>query len=417
MTRKNTSMKKINLLIACGFFSLIQVKAQRVNTDMIGQHISYLSSDQLKGRNTSSAEELKVANYIASQFRSMKLEPMGRKGYFYDFTFNYSPKVHDTTTAGMKIRKGRNVIAFLDNGAKQTIVIGAHHDHLGLGHDGNSLEANPINRIHNGADDNASGVAGVLELARYFSLNGIKEKTNFLFMTFSGEELGLIGSKKWCERPTFPLNEINYMINMDMIGRFNDSTRKLMVYGTGTSDVWIPTLDKINTEFAFKYDSSGMGPSDQTSFYLKNIPVVHFFTGQHSDYHRPTDDANKINLNGESMILELIIDMIYELEKKPKLTFYKTAAPESQKMSFSVTLGVMPDYTFDGKGMRLDGVSDNKPASKAGLQGGDILKSLGGQPIDDVKGYMKILSGYKKGESAKVVFWRDGREQEVEVTF
>lgn len=394
-----------------------QAFTQRINTDMIGQHISYLSSDQLKGRNTGSIEEGKVANYIAAQFKSMNLVPMGRKGYFYDFTFKHSPKVHDTSTVGLKSRKGRNVIAFLDNGAPYTVVIGAHHDHLGLGHDGNSLEVNPANRIHNGADDNASGVAGVIELARYFSLNGIKEKTNFLFMTFSGEELGLIGSKKWCERPTFPLNEINYMINMDMIGRFNDSTRKLMIYGTGTSDVWIPTMDKINTQFAFKYDSSGMGPSDQTSFYLKNLPVIHFFTGQHGDYHKPTDDANKINLRGESLILELIVDMIYELEQKPKLNFYKTAAPVNAKMSFSVTLGIMPDYTFDGKGMRLDGVSDHKPAAKAGLQSGDILKSLGGEPIEEVKSYMNILSGFKKGDSTKVIFIRDGRELEADVTF
>lgn len=410
-------MKKILLTLFVGLSIGHTSQAQRINTDMIGQHISYLSSDQLKGRNTGTIEEAKVANYIAAQFKSMNLEPMGSKGYYYDFTFRYSPKVHDTSTVGMKPRKGRNVIAFLDNGAENTVVIGAHHDHLGLGYDGNSLDANPSNRIHNGADDNASGVAGVIELARYFSLNGIKENTNFLFMTFSGEELGLIGSKKWCERPTFPLKKINYMINMDMVGRLNDSTKKLMVFGSGTSDVWIPTLDQINTYFSIKYDSSGMGPSDQTSFYLKDIPVVHFFTGQHGDYHKPTDDANKINTKGESQILELIIDMIYKLEQKPKLNFYKTAAPEGGKMSFKVTMGVMPDYTFDGNGMRLDGVSENKPAAKAGLQGGDIIISIGGEMIKNVKGYMQLLSTYKKGDTTKVVFMREGREQEVDVTF
>lgn len=410
-------MKKLFPFLFLGIFTSSIGISQRINLDMVGNHISYLSADQLNGRGTGSNDEYKVAEYIANQFKQMHLQPRGSKWFYYDFNFKHSGKAHDTSTTGLKLRKGRNVIAFLDNEAEFTIVIGAHHDHIGLGHDGNSLDANPANHIHNGADDNASGVAGVLELARYFSLNGIKEKTNFLFMTFSGEELGLIGSKKWCERPTFPLNKINYMINMDMIGRMNDSTKKLMVLGTGTSDVWIPTLDKINPGFSIKYDSSGIGPSDQTSFYLKDIPVLQFFTGQHSDYHKPTDDANKINLKGETQILELIIDLIFSLEQNGRINFYKTVAPKSEKMSFKVTLGVMPDYTFDGKGMRLDGVSENKPASKAGLLGGDIIIGIGTDTVEDVKGYMKILSSYNKGEKAKVIYVRNGQEQETEVIF
>jgi C-terminal processing protease CtpA/Prc len=236
-------------------------------------------------------------------------------------------------------------------------------------------------------------------------------------MTFSGEELGLLGSKKWCENPSYPLDKINYMINMDMIGRFNDTTKKLLIYGVGTSSEWIPTLDKLSTNFSVKYDSAGVGPSDQTSFYLKDIPVLHFFTGQHSDYHKPTDDANKINIAGEAQILELIVDIVYQMNEKPKLTFYKTASSESTKISFKVTMGVMPDYAFDGKGMRLDGVTDGKPASKAGLEQGDIIIELGGKSIESVQDYMKILSAYQKGDNAQVIFIRNSQRMDTQVTF
>ncbi|MBU3677896.1 MAG: M20/M25/M40 family metallo-hydrolase, partial [Chitinophagaceae bacterium] len=357
------------------------LQAQRIRTEQVASHIHYLASDALQGRGTSTHDEVKAANYIANCFKASGLKPKGSKGYFFDFSFKYNKKVHDTSTQQLPLRMGRNVIGFLDNGAEKTVVIGAHYDHLGLGYDGNSTDPNSLGKIHNGADDNASGVAGVIELARFFTTNGIKEKHNFLFMTFSGEELGLLGSKKWCENPSYPLADISYMINLDMIGRLNDSTKKLLVYGIGTSDAWLPALEQVNRHFVMKYDSAGIGPSDQTSFYLKDIPVLHFFTGQHHDYHKPSDDMDKINYEGETRILELIADLIYQLDDKPSLPFYKTAAPQGGKMAFKVTLGVMPDYAFEGKGMRLDGVTDGKPASKAGLQQGDIITQLGETPI------------------------------------
>ena len=309
------------------------------------------------------------------------------------------------------------MIGFLDNSAENTIVIGAHYDHLGLGHDHNSLDANPEDKIHNGADDNASGTSGVMELANYFSKNNIKENYNFLFICFSGEELGLLGSKKWCDNPTIDLTKINYMINMDMIGRLNDSTKKLLVYGVGTSPTWIPLLDKTNTYFSMKKDSSGIGPSDQTSFYLKDIPVLHFFTGQHSDYHKPSDDVEKININGEKKVLEYIIELINETNSMPKLTFSKTASPVSTKSKYKITLGVMPDYTFEGVGMRIDGVTDNKPAFKAGIKTGDIIIELGGQKINNVKDYMNALSTFKKGDKTIVVVKRGSENLSLPLEF
>ncbi|MBK7763137.1 MAG: M20/M25/M40 family metallo-hydrolase [Bacteroidetes bacterium] len=407
-------MKKIvmALLISLSFSS----QAQRINGELVMKHISFLSSDELGGRGTSTAEEIKAAAYIAREFKGMELQPKGTSAYYYDFDYTYNAKVHDTSTIGLKVKRGRNVLGYIDNGRKETVVIGAHYDHLGYGYDHNSMDPNPIGKIHNGADDNASGVAGVIELARYFSSNGITENYNFLFMTFSGEELGLIGSKKWCENPTYPLSNINYMINLDMIGRY-EADKKLLIYGVGTSAEWISNIEKVNKTFAIKYDSAGIGPSDQTSFYLKNIPALHFFTGQHNDYHKPSDDISKVNVAGEAKILELIIDLVYQLDNKPKLGFLKTRDAESTKMSFKVTLGIMPDYIFDGKGLRLDGVSDNKPAAKAGLQAGDIIVQINETNINDIQDYMKLLNTFKKGDNATIIFLRENEKLSTQVEF
>lgn len=386
------------LIIACISVSGIA----QINVKHIKKDISYLASNKLKGRGTSSAEEKIAATYIASSFKKSGLVPKGNDSYLYNFVFKKNSNPHDTSLVNIPERKGINVIGFLDNSAVNTIVIGAHYDHLGLGHDHNSLDANPEDKIHNGADDNASGTSGVLALAKYFSENNVKENYNFLFICFSGEELGLLGSKKWCDNPTIDLTKINYMINMDMIGRLNDSTKKLLIYGVGTSPTWVPLLEKTNAYFSIKMDSSGIGPSDQTSFYLKDIPVLHFFTGQHSDYHKPTDDVEKINLAGEKKVLEYIVDLINQTNSLPKLTFAKTASPVSTKSKYKVTLGVMPDYTFEGTGMRIDGVTDNKPAFKAGIKTGDIIIELGGQKINNVQDYMKALSGFNKGDKTIV---------------
>ncbi len=407
-------MKKI-LLPALIFIFPLSLASQAFDEARLRRHIQYLASDELQGRGTGTEGEKTAAGYIAGQFRELGLKDL-TPGYKKPFTFRYNPDPHDTS-AGKTELTSMNVVGFLDNGAPHTIIIGAHYDHLGLGKDHNSLEAKPEGKIHNGADDNASGTAGVIELARHFAKNSVKESANFLFMCFSGEELGLIGSKKWCEQPDIDLKSINYMINMDMIGRLNDSTRKLIIYGVGTSPVFVPLLDSLGTGFNIKKDSSGTGPSDQTSFYLKDIPVLHFFTGQHSDYHKPSDDADKINYQGEKDVLVYIARVVEATFRYPKLTFLKTRAPESAKVSFKVTLGVMPDYAYDGKGMRIDGVSENRPAAKAGLQKGDVIIGLGQDEVKDVHGYMKALSKFNKGDSTTVKVDRLGKVKSFSVTF
>jgi hypothetical protein len=386
------------------------------NINSIKNHVSYLSSDKLKGRGTSSAEELIAANYLADNFLKSGLTSFNNS-YLKPFLYKKNPNPHDTSITEIKEKKGYNVVGFLNNKAPFTIVIGAHYDHLGLGHDHNSLDANPEGKIHNGADDNASGTSGVLELANYFSKNKSIEPFNFLFICFSGEELGLLGSKKWCENPDINLNNINYMINMDMIGRLNDSTKKLMIYGVGTSPSFVPLLDSLKLSFNIKKDSSGIGPSDQTSFYLKDIPVLHFFTGQHNDYHKPSDDAEKVNYKGEAEVLSYIINVIEKTFHYPKLTFSKTRNPDMGKSSFKVTMGVMPDYTFDGLGMRIDGVTENKPAFKAGLKTGDIVIKIGEFIIKDLQTYMKALSKYEKGQTTTIEVIRNEELKAFNLTF
>jgi aminopeptidase YwaD len=304
---------------------------------------------------------------------------------------------------------GYNVLGYRNNHKKNTVIVCAHHDHLGYNEYGNSLYTGP-QAIHNGADDNASGVAAMLQLAR--SLKGKKfKKNNYLFIAFSGEELGLIGSKFFTANPAISLKKINYVVNIDMLGRLDSVQRTLIINGVGTSPSWTKTLPKIKIDtglIKITTTSSGLGPSDHASFYLENIPVLHFFSGQHSDYHKPSDDENKINYDGMCHSYDVIRQFIAVNNKSGKLTFTKTKDIAPGRSNFKVTLGVMPDYAFSGKGMRLDGVTEGKPAFKAGLIRGDIITKLGETDISGVEDYMRALGKLNKGEKAKVDFNRNG---------
>ncbi|PWT70233.1 MAG: hypothetical protein C5B59_21025 [Bacteroidetes bacterium] len=318
-----------------------------------------------------------------------------------------------------KWRKGHNVIGYLNNGAATTVVLGAHYDHLGHGEDGNSLYTGSDKQIHNGADDNASGTAAMIELARWLRQSKSKSN-NYLFIAFSGEELGLFGSKYFTEHPTVDLSKINYMINMDMVGRLNDSTHALTIGGFGTSPVWGGLLDADpdNKYFKIKYDSSGVGPSDYTSFYRKDIPVLFFFTGTHGDYHKPTDDADKINYTGELYVVKYIEDLLENLDGKGKLAFTKTRELQTRDMPhFSVTLGIMPDYAFTGDGVKIDGISEGRPAQKAGLKVGDVIVKLGDYSVSSLDNYMEALSKFKKGDKTTVGYKRGNDHAEAEVQF
>jgi Zn-dependent M28 family amino/carboxypeptidase len=316
------------------------------------------------------------------------------------------------------VRNSKNIIGFINNNAPYTIVLGAHYDHLGYGEDGNSMNRTREKLIHNGADDNASGPAALIELA--FLLKKSKSKNyNFLFTAFSAEELGLNGSKYFVENPTIPLTSINYMINMDMVGRMNDSTKAITVGGYGTSPSWSPLFKAIeNKNFTIKFDSSGTGPSDHTSFYRKDIPVLFFFTGLHTDYHKPSDDADKINYIGQLQIVKFINQLVLFNKSNEKYIFTKTREQQtSTSAKFSVSMGIMPDYTFSGNGVRVDGVSDNRPAKKAGILAGDVVKQLGEYQTSSVESYMQALSKFKKGDVTKVLIIRGTKEFEFQVIF
>ena len=339
----------------------------------------------------------------------------GKETYFKDETATLDIQLK--TEIVDKKRYGHNVIGFIDNSAASTIIIGAHYDHLGYGEDHNSLYTGTTPQIHNGADDNASGTAAVIELGKLLKTSKYKNN-NYLFICFSGEELGLFGSKYFTDHPTVDMATVNYMINMDMVGRLNDSTHALNIGGYGTSPAWGETMSANDKFFKIKFDSSGTGPSDHTSFYRKNIPVLFFFTGVHSDYHKPSDDADKINYTGEWMVLKYIYKLIEDTNKKGKLAFTKTRETISNgKSSFKVTLGIMPDYTFSGIGVMADGISDGKIAQKAGIKAGDVIVQLGDYKFTDVQTYMETLSKFNKGDATKVKVKRGNEELVFDIVF
>ncbi|MFT6370146.1 MAG: hypothetical protein ACJAWH_001229 [Maribacter sp.] len=408
-------MARIITFLLVIFVILTSCKKELTKKVTLQEDISFLASDSLQGRETGTPEELIAANYLQQRMESIGLLPKGNAGTYFQ-TFTFKPKTAPHTEAqfvsGDGTITGTNVLGYVDNKAEKTVVIGAHYDHLGLGGEG-SLYAEG-EAVHNGADDNASGVGIMLQLAEKLkdSITG----SNYLFIGFSGEEMGLLGSNYFCKNPTIDFDIANYMINMDMVGRLRED-KTLSVTGTGTAPIWNQVLHSTNPGFKLVLGESGMGPSDHTSFYLQNIPALHFFTGQHEDYHKPSDDAEKLNYQGMKMIGDYIMDVIAELDDDPKLSFRTTKNESEEVPRFKVGLGVMPDYLFDGEGMRIDGISEDRPAYHAGLLRGDIVVQLGDSAVVDMMSYMRALSAFKEGNTTKVVVDRGGKKVEAEVKF
>ncbi len=314
-------------------------------------------------------------------------------------------------------RTGHNVLGYIDNKAANTIIIGGHFDHLGWGDYGSLYTGSKM--IHNGADDNASGSSMVIQLAKYLA-GGKYTNHNYLIIAFTGEELGLYGSKYFTDHPTIDLSSVSCMLNFDMVGRFNDEKGTLEIGGTGTSPIWNKMLDNnIPKNFKIKRSESGMGPSDHMSFYLKDLPVLFFFTGTHEDYHKPSDDIDKINYAGMDMVYRYVTKTVFRmLDTQGKIEFTKTKDKDNNNSpKFSVTLGVVPDYMFDGKGMRIDGVRDGKPADIAGILAGDVVIKMGPVNVEDMMSYMEALSKFHKGDTIMVTVLRGEETLDIEVTF
>lgn len=391
-------------------------KSELAKNVSIKEDVTFLSDDALEGRQTGTKGEIAAANYIANRLKGLGIQPKGTDAYFQRFSFkpktNPHQKVNYTIKEGDSVITGTNVIGFLDNKAQNTIVIGAHYDHLGYGAEGSLYRGEKA--IHNGADDNASGVAVMLNLAE--KLKEKNRQNNYLFIAFSGEEMGLLGSNYFVKNATIDTKKINYMVNMDMVGRLKaDST--LAVYGVGTSPILKQTLKAHNNSFKLIQKESGIGPSDHTSFYNVDIPVLHFFTGQHEDYHKPSDDFEKLNYMGMQSISNYIFVVISDLDNNEKLSFRKTKNESEETPRFKVGLGVIPDYMFDGKGMRIDGISEDKPAQKAGLQRGDIVVKLGDSAVVDMMSYMRVLATFEEGDITKVIVNRNGEMVDAKIEF
>jgi hypothetical protein len=325
----------------------------------------------------------------------------------------------------------RNVVGVLEGAgpsADETVVVGAHYDHLGRGGLRSGSLAFASSEIHNGADDNASGTSLVMELARRLARRADPLPRRVVFVAFSGEERGLLGSKHYVEHPPFPLASTVLMANFDMVGRLNDK-HELTVYGTGTTpglDALVDALGK-SSDFTIKKIAEGHGPSDQESFYLKNIPVLFAFTGSHRDYHRPSDDIERINFEGMSRIADFSELLLLDVARRPhrpefvKVERRRGAGPDHAsgdpgRVSVSAYLGSIPSYGDEIKGVKLEGVREGSPAEAGGLRGGDIVVGFGGKPIATIYDYTESLGRYKPGDTVEVIVKRDDKDVTLKVT-
>lgn len=330
-------------------------------------------------------------------------------------SFSLKAKADITTEIKMVEKLGYNVAAWLpgsDPALKdEFIVIGAHYDHLGMGGDG-SLYRGDVPEIHNGADDNASGTAGVLELAQMFSEKKNNSTRSIIFIALGAEELGLLGSGHFVNNSPVEVSKIVTMINMDMIGRLNADT-SLIVYGTGTSTKFKEMLAAKNSyPFKLTFNPEGFGPSDHSSFYGKSIPVLFFFTGTHGDYHRPTDDADKINSLGQEAILKYVYSVISEIDNNSERPDYINVPRKEGGVTggWKVYVGTIPDFAYSGEGLKITGVNEASPAKKAGLQSADIIVKFGKKKIANIYDFVYALREYVVGDVVDVIVIRDNKE-------
>jgi len=314
----------------------------------------------------------------------------------------------------------RNVVMEIEGTDKllknEFVVLGAHFDHLGLGGKGSGSRVPDSVAVHHGADDNASGVAIILELAQKLAASPESHKRSILVVAFSGEEEGLLGSKQFVDNPGIDLKKVNAMFNIDMVGRLTDST-KLQLGGVGTADQFVQmvhsTIDTTVTKLSLSQE--GYGPSDHASFYGKNIPVLFVTSGAHLDYHTPADTWDKINYKGMVMISDLVYPIICDLANMDTRLNFKEAGPKVETgrgtRRKGITLGIMPDFAGNVKnGLRADLVTPGKPAALGGMKKGDIITSINGKPVNNIQDYMFRLNQLRRGETISVEVLRDSRK-------
>ena len=377
----------------------------------------YLADDALEGRLAGGPGAACAAEYLAWTFRRLGLAPAGEDGYFQDVPL--ASVVNPHAPGGT----GRNVLGILRGTdrrlAGEYLVIGAHFDHLGLG-GMNSLEPDAA-AIHNGADDNASGVAALVAVAEKLAV-GPRPRRPVVFMAFTGEESGLLGSMHWTKNPTVPLEDVVAMINMDMVGRLAENG--LVVYGTGTAAEWEGLVEPALADHGvaeFSYVPEGYGASDQTAFYMNDIPVLHFFTNTHSDYHRPSDDWDRIDVAGIHTVADVVASLARTVGTGERMAVIPDVgkpqpSDASASPGYGAYLGSIPDFSPVEYGVLLGGVREGSPADQAGLTKGDIIVSLGGMETADLYGLTDALRAHKPGDTVVIEWLRDGERMRGEAT-
>ena len=325
------------------------------------------------------------------------------------------------TTEVSKIKvQTQNVVALLptDNKAHKDeyLVIGAHYDHLGFGGPGSGSRRPDTVAVHNGADDNASGVAAIIEIAEKLAAAKKSLQRNIIVVAFGAEEMGTIGSRYFVRDPLFDLKKIKYMLNIDMIGRLDNDNKSLTIGGSGTAKGMESIIEraKKQVDLKVKLSPEGYGPSDHANFYANDIPVLFFFTGAHEDYHTPNDDTEFINFEGSKKIADFIYELTSYLANMEGTLAYQEAGPKTQPLGrrqFKVTLGIMPDVAAtDSKGVGVTLVMKGRPAEQAGMQKGDIIVALEGKPVNDIYEYMNRLADFKVGQRISVEVMRAGKK-------
>ena len=383
--------------------------------------IRYLSDDQLQGRMTGSAGADSAAAYLARRFEQVGLQPAAG-GWFQSFTVAKEAPVAQSARVGGLV--GRNVIGLLPghdpNLRNEAVIIGAHYDHLGLGGFG-SLDPDSTGKVHNGADDNASGAAMLIQIAGRLAQS--PPARTVLFIAFSGEELGLLGSAYYVKQPIYPLRTTTAMINLDMVGRLRNG--RLIVYGARTAKEFPALLDSLNWHAGFnlKAQGDGYGPSDQSSFYAAGRPVLHIFTDLHDDYHRTTDDWQRIDPEGFRRVANFTLGLVTAIANRPTRLTPVEVAPPSHAIgsttgapAYGTYLGTIPDMTDNPGGVRLLGVRAGSPAEQAGLRGDDIITRLGEMDIPDLQAMTNALRSHEPGDTVDIVIRRGSQITTVRAT-
>jgi hypothetical protein len=375
--------------------------------------IKFLTDDRLGGRATGSPGADSAAAYLARRFSEVGLQPAAG-GWFQSFALGRDvPAARQGRAGGVA---GKNVIGILPGKdpvlRNQTVVLGAHYDHLGLGGFG-SLDPDSTGLVHNGADDNASGVAGLIQVAARLAAS--PPARTVVFIAFSGEELGLLGSAHYVKEPIYPLAGTLAMVNLDMVGRLRNG--RLIVYGARSAKEFPALLDSLNwyAGFDLHAQGDGYGPSDQSSFYAAKRPVLHLFTDLHEDYHRTTDDWQKVNLDGLKRVADFTLGLVTALANRARpLTFFdlpaalpaQTAAPNPASPGYGAYLGTVPDMTGTPGGVRLVGVRAGSPAEKAGLRGDDIITRIGTTDTPDLQAMTDALRSHRPGDTIDIIVRR-----------